>query len=136
MRWFSRVCSRHLQRRWASWHNNLQPLSGHRRPNRRSFIRLPNGTTRLARLTGEYWRSLAPVREYRLLQYADGEIQAFVTTERSLLATELHALENRLLSRLHPDIKVRITPLARIEWEARWKRLDVLRLDRLRGDAL
>ena len=111
-------------------------MSGHRRPNRRSFIRLPNGTTRLARLTGEYWRSLAPVRKYRLLQYADGEIQAFVTTEHSLLATELHALENRLLIRLHPDIKVRITPLARIEWEARWKRLDVLRLDRLRGDAL
>ena len=85
-------------------------MSARRRPNRRSFIRLPNGTTRLARLTGEYWRSLAPVREYRLVQYADGEIEAFVTTERSLLA--------------------------RIEWQARWKRLDVLRVDRFRGDAL
>jgi phenylacetate-CoA ligase len=102
----------------------------------RSFIRLPNGTTRLARLTGEYWRSIAPVREYRLVQYADGEIEAFVTTERSLLAAEIHALENMLLSRLHPDLKVRITPVAHIDWDARWKRLDVLRVDRLRGDAL
>ncbi len=101
----------------------------------RSFVMLPDGSTRLARLTGEYWREIAPVREYRVVQYRDGEIEGFVTTERPPSAEEIQAMEAMLRDRLHPSLKVRVTPVERIDWNSRWKRLDIARVDHLRGEA-
>jgi phenylacetate-CoA ligase len=102
----------------------------------RSFVALPDGTSRLARLTGEYWRSIAPVIEYRVVQYSDGEIEAFVVPQRELTAAEIQAMENMLRDKLHAALKVRITPVQRIEWESRWKQVDVARVNRLRGDTV
>jgi phenylacetate-CoA ligase len=62
----------------------------------RSLIELPDGTSRLARLTGEHWRAIAPV---------------------------------------HADLNVTVTQVEQIDWESRWKRIDVARVDRLRSDA-
>jgi phenylacetate-CoA ligase len=100
----------------------------------RSLVVLPDGTSRLARLTGEYWSAIAPVTEYRVVQYSDGELEAFVVPARPLAASEISAMENMLREKLHAALKVRVTPVDRIEWESRWKRVDVARVNRLRGE--
>ena len=102
----------------------------------RSLVVLPDGTSRLARLTGEYWTAIAPVIEYRVVQYTDGEIEAFVVAARTLTAGEIGAMENMLRDKLHAALKVRITPVERINWESRWKRVDVARVNRLRGETV
>lgn len=100
----------------------------------RSFVELPDGTSRLARLTGECWRSIAPVTEYRVVQYRDSEVEAFVTAERPLSPQDVEAMENMLRDKLHASLKVRVTPVESIAWGSRWKRIDVVRVDHLRGE--
>ena len=100
----------------------------------RSFIRLPDGTLRLARLTGEYWRDVAPVREYRLVQYADGLIEAFVVCARPLEETERRAARSMLQKALGHPLEVIVTEVPAIDWGSRTKKLDVVRLDRNRGE--
>jgi len=100
----------------------------------RSFIVLPDGSRRLAELTGEYWRTIAPVLEYRVVQYRDNVIEAFVRAGRPLAAGEVAALEAMLRRVLHPGLDVRVTQVDRIDWESRWKRIDIVRVDRLREE--
>jgi phenylacetate-CoA ligase len=101
----------------------------------RSFIRLADGSLRLARLTGEYWLEIAPIREYRVVQYADGIVEAFVTCERRLESREIEALRTMLGRVLHPSLERIVTQVDRIDWGSRWKRIDVMRLDRPRHAA-
>jgi phenylacetate-CoA ligase len=98
----------------------------------RSFIRLPDGSLRLARLTGEYWREIAPVGEYRVVQYADGLIEAFVTCHRPLTDAEHGAMKAMLQKVLGHPFEVLVTQCENIEWGSRWKREDVVRVDHLR----
>ncbi|UCE31098.1 MAG: AMP-binding protein [Burkholderiales bacterium] len=99
----------------------------------RSFLRMPDGSYRIARLTGEHWRRVAPVGEYKVVQYADGQIEAFVTAPRRLEAVELERLAAMLTQVLGEGLRVIVTQTDRIDWDARWKRTDVIRLNRLRG---
>lgn len=99
----------------------------------RSFIRMPDGTLRLARLTGEYWRAIAPVRDYRVVQYDDGQIEAFVEADRPLGPEELDALRAMLAKVLGHPLPAIVTQTGRIDWGHRWKRQDVARIDRPRG---
>jgi len=101
----------------------------------RSLIELPDGTSRLARLTGEHWRAIAPVSEYRVVQYRDGELEAFVVAACPLTPAHTLAMQSMLKQQLHTDLRVTVTQVERIEWESRWKRIDVARVDRLRSDA-
>jgi phenylacetate-CoA ligase len=98
----------------------------------RSFIRLGDGTLRLARLTGEYWRAIAPVREYRVVQYGDGLVEAFVTCGRALTEAERGAMVEMLRRVLDAELRILVTQTHAIDWGSRWKREDVLRVDRLR----
>lgn len=98
----------------------------------RSFIRLPDGSRRLARLTGDHWRRHAPVREYRVVQYADLLIEAFVVADRSLTPGEREALAAMLVEVFGHPFRILVTETARIDWGSRWKREDVAVLDRLR----
>ena len=100
----------------------------------RSFIILPDGSRRIARLTGEYWREIAPVLEYRVVQYPDTSLDAFVRAERPLTAGERSAMEDMLRRVLHPGLSVRVIQVGRIAWESRWKRIDVVRTDRPREE--
>lgn len=103
------------------------PVIAEIRGRERSFIRLPDGSLRQARLTGEHWRALAPVREFRLMQHADGRVEALVVPERPLRPDELASLEQMLRQQLHPGLRVAVTPVAQIDWGHLWKRIDVLR---------
>lgn len=100
----------------------------------RGFLRMPDGRLRLARLTGEHWRTVAPVDEYRVLQYADGLVEAFVTAPRPLAGAERDALAAMLRHTLDPGLAVLVTQCDSLAPLSRWKRIDVLRLDRLRGE--
>jgi phenylacetate-CoA ligase len=100
----------------------------------RSFIRLPDGSLRLARLTGEYWRAIAPIGEYRVLQYGDGLIEAFVTCERALSEAERDAMRAMLQKVLGYPFEVVVTQCEKIDWGSRWKREDVMRVDHVRGE--
>ncbi|WP_439514666.1 phenylacetate--CoA ligase family protein [Oceanibaculum nanhaiense] len=111
------------------------PVIGALHGRERSFIRMPDGTLRLARLSGEYWRGIAPVRDYRVVQYADGQIEAFVEAERKLAPEELDALRAMLAKVLGHPMPAIVTQAGRIDWGHRWKRQDVTRLDRARGAA-
>lgn len=98
----------------------------------RSFLRLPDGSLRLARLTGEHWSAVAPVEEFRLVQYADGVVEAFVRCPRKLSAEERRALGAMLHEVLDPSLDILLSEVERIEWPAGWKRQEVTRLDRMR----
>ncbi len=102
----------------------------------RSFIKLPDGSMRLARLTGEYWRQIAPIDEYRIVQYSDGLIEAFVVLPRALTSDETMALKDMLRKVLAHPIDPIITQVPAIEWQHNWKRIDVMRLDRPRTEEL
>lgn len=98
----------------------------------RSFLRLADGSLKLARLTGEHWARLAPVQEFRLVQYADGLVEAFLRCARPLSEDERRGLEVMLHEVLDPSLHVLLSEVDRIDWPAGWKRHEVMRLDRLR----
>ena len=96
----------------------------------RSFIQLPDGSLRLARLTGEHWRQHAPIREYRVVQYKDGIVEAIIVPERPLSAQETANLKSMLAETLGHPFPIVITETEAIHWQSRWKRHDVMRLNR------
>lgn len=100
----------------------------------RSLLVLPDGSRRLARLTGEYWRRIAPVQEYRVVQYPDNGLEAFVRADRKLSVGEKADLEAMLHRTLHPGLSVRITQVDTIPWDSRWKRIDIVRTDHPREE--
>lgn len=108
------------------------PVIGRLWGRQRSFLQRPDGSLYLAPLTGEYWRKVAPIREHRLVQYADGLIEAFVAPERPLTEGERAAIRAMLHRELHFAYDIIVTEADGIDWGAQWKRVDVIRLDRLR----
>lgn len=95
----------------------------------RSFVRLPDGTLKLARVTAEYWREIAPVDEYRVVQYADGLIEAFITMPRTVSPSEREAMQAMLCRVFGYPLETIVTQVTTINWQHRTKRIDVLRLD-------
>lgn len=96
---------------------------------RRNFLRLPDGSERIARLTGDHWHELPMVEEYRVVQYADTSIEVFLRATRPLSEAEretARALLRRVLG--HP-FEIFVTETERIDWGTRWKREDFVRLD-------
>lgn len=103
----------------------LQRIEGRER----SFLRLPDGSQVLARLTGEYWRQYAPVEAFRLVQQADGSVTVSLVAAREISADELTAMATMLRDRISPLLTYNIRQVSEINWEHRWKRTDVMRLD-------
>jgi phenylacetate-CoA ligase len=99
----------------------------------RSFFRGADGSLRLARLTGEHWRAHAPVEEFRLVQYADGLVEAFLRCPRPLSDPERRALTAMLHEVLDAGLGVMLSEVDRIDWPPGWKRQEMTRVDRLRG---
>jgi phenylacetate-CoA ligase len=95
----------------------------------RSFIKLPDGSLKLARVTAEYWRAIAPIDEYRVVQYSDGLLEAFVTMPRSLTQPERNAMQQMLCRVLGHPFETIVTQVPTIDWQHRYKHIDVLRLD-------
>ena len=92
----------------------------------RSFLKLPDGSQQLARLTGEYWRQIAPVEAFRLVQQDNGMVEATVEASRSLLPHEISALEKMLQDRLSDQLAFKVRQVPKINWDHRWKRIDVM----------
>jgi len=101
----------------------------------RHFLRLPDGSERIAGLTGEHWRQIAPVEEFRMIQYGDGLLEAFLRCARRLTEAERTAMVAMLHKALGHALPVVITEVERIDWGGRWKREEFMRVDRLREPA-
>ena len=97
---------------------------------RRNFVRMPDGTERLARLAGDRWHVLPKVQEFRLVQYSDDVIEAFLCCAAPLTAVEREAAVALIQSILDAPFRVAITETARIDWGGRQKREEFVRVDR------
>lgn len=100
----------------------------------RGFLRMPDGRLRLARITGEHWIGVGPVREFRMLQYADGLVEALVRCARPLTGEERTAAAMMLKRVLDPGLQVLVTEVEAIDWGPGWKRPEVTRVDWTRGE--
>ena len=70
-----------------------------------------------------------------MVQYDDGQIEAFVEADRPLGPEELDALRAMLAKVLGHPLPAIVTQTGRIDWGHRWKRQDVARIDTPRGAA-
>jgi phenylacetate-CoA ligase len=103
---------------------------------RRNFLRLPDGTERLARLAGDHWQEMPEVEEFRLVQYGDGIVEAFLRCSAPLGEAgrdKAVALLRRVLGFPLPII---VTETPAIDWGRSYKREEFVRLDLPRAEAL
>jgi phenylacetate-CoA ligase len=93
----------------------------------RNFLRMPDGSDRLARLAGDHWQELPEVREFRLVQYGDGVVEAFLRCDTPL-GPQGQARARALLQRVlgHPFAVV-VTEVAAIDWGNSYKREEFVR---------
>ncbi|WP_159998443.1 phenylacetate--CoA ligase family protein [Roseomonas sp. 18066] len=97
---------------------------------RRNFLRMPDGSERLARLAGDRWHVFPQVQEFRLVQYSDGIIEAFLRCSVPLDAAERQRATVFLQEVLGHPFDIRITETAEIDWGGRQKREEFVRVDR------
>ena len=76
------------------------------------------------------------MREYRVVQYADGLVEAFVTGDAAFDEAQRERMRAMLGRVLGDDLEIVVTQVERIDWGSRWKRIDVARIDRLRGEPI
>lgn len=70
---------------------------------RRNMVVLPDGRRHWPSFPAEMWRAVAPVEQFRLVQRASGEIEAYYVLARELTQDEKAHLEAALASRFgHP----------------------------------
>jgi phenylacetate-CoA ligase len=96
---------------------------------RRNFLRLPDGSERLARLVGDRWHAVPAVQEFRLLQHADLVVQAVLRCARPLSAEERSAAKSLVQQVLGHPFEVVVTETDRIDWGRSWKRDEFVRID-------
>ncbi|WP_419895986.1 hypothetical protein [Roseomonas sp. USHLN139] len=97
---------------------------------RRNFLRLPDGSERLARLAGPHWHAFPMVQEFRLVQYGDGVIEAFLRCATPLQAVERAGITDLLQTVLGHPFDIHIIETDQIDWGGRPKREDFVRVDR------
>jgi phenylacetate-CoA ligase len=96
---------------------------------RRNFLRMPDGSERLARLSGDRWHAFPKVQEFRLVQYGDDVIEAFLRCAAPLEEAERRQMAVFLQEMLTHPFDIRITETARIDWGGRQKREEFVRVD-------
>ncbi|ONG51568.1 hypothetical protein BKE38_16005 [Pseudoroseomonas deserti] len=97
---------------------------------RRNFLRMPDGSERLARLAGDRWHAAFPqVAEFRLVQYGDGIIEASLRCTTPLDAAARDRVVVFLQGVLGHPFDIRVVETARIDWGSRQKREEFIRVD-------
>jgi hypothetical protein len=72
------------------------------------------------------------VEEYRVVQYADGLIEVFITMQRALSESERGELQSMLCNVFGAQLQGIVTQVDSIDWRHGRKQIDVMRLDYLR----
>ncbi len=96
---------------------------------RRNFLRLPDGSERMVRLGGDRWQAVPAVREFRVVQYGDGVVEAFLRCAAPLGEEGRRAAAALLRDLLGHPFEVVITETAQIDWGRSYKREEFIRLE-------
>jgi phenylacetate-CoA ligase len=99
---------------------------------KRNFVHLPHGGVRLARLAGEHWRGIAPIREYRLVQYLDYSIDAFVRCDEPLTRDQEERITGMIQRVLGYPFDILVRRSQKIDWGPNWKREEFVHVERHR----
>jgi len=97
---------------------------------RRNFLRLPDGSVRLARLAGDHWHEMPEVQEFRLVQYRDGIIEAFLRCTGPLGEAGQARARDLIRRVLGFPFEVVVTETDRIDWGRSYKREEFVQVDR------
>ena len=81
----------------------------------RNMITLPSGQQHWPSFTGKFWREIAPVEQFQLVQHRIDDIEARYVMARDLDAAEQQQLERALQERLRFPHPIRFVRLAQIE---------------------
>ena len=96
---------------------------------RRNLVRLPDGELRPAPFFGDDVAKIPVIREFRLVQQINGEIDFFVRAPRPLSGEEVEALRSIIL-KIDAPLLVTVREVACIDWGTRLKREEFVRLER------
>ena len=95
---------------------------------RRNLVRLPGGELRPGPIAGDDVAKIPVIREFRLVQQKNGEIDFFVSATRPLSWEEVATLRSLVLE-IDPQLVVMVREVATIDWGAGLKREEFVRLD-------
>jgi len=95
---------------------------------RRNLVRMPDGELRPMSYHGDDVAKIEVIREFRLVQQKNGEIDFFVRATRPLSGEEVATLRSLVL-KIDPQLLVTIREVATIDWGAGLKREEFVRLD-------
>ncbi|MCX6179071.1 MAG: hypothetical protein NT163_06880, partial [Chlorobiales bacterium] len=95
---------------------------------KRNLIKLPDGELRAMNFYGDDIGELHVIKEFRMVQQKNGDIDFFVQAERRLTEEESSTLRSFLL-KIDSRLVVNIREVAVIDWGAGLKREEFVRLD-------
>ena len=95
---------------------------------RRNLVRLPDGELRPMTYHGDDVAKIPVIREFRLVQQKNGEIDFFVSATRPLSGEEVSTLRSLVL-KIDPQLVVTVREVTTIDWGAGLKREEFVRLD-------
>ena len=95
---------------------------------KRNLIMLPNGETRTMYFLGIDVAEIQAIKEYRVVQQKNGEIDFFVRSDRSLTVGEIDKLRSLML-KVNAQLIVNIREVSVIDWGKGLKREEFVRVD-------
>lgn len=95
---------------------------------KRNLVRVPNGELRPMLYLGDDIAKNPVVREFRLIQQKNGEIDFFVRAPRPLRGEEIEELRSFVL-KMDPQLVVHIREVSEIDWGSGLKREEFIRFD-------
>ena len=95
---------------------------------RRNLVRLPDGEMRPMVFHGDDVAKIPEIREFRLVQQKNSDIDFFVRATRPLSVEEVEALRTLVL-KIDSQLVVTVREVAAIDWGAGLKRDEFVRLE-------
>ena len=95
---------------------------------RRNLVRMPDGELRPAPFFGDEVATIPVIREFRLVQQKNGEIDFFVRASRPLSGEELDALRS-IVVKIDAPLVVTVRQVSVIDWGTGLKREEFVRLE-------
>jgi phenylacetate-CoA ligase len=94
----------------------------------RFLVRLPSGDRKHVAFNARDWLPILPVREYRIVQVAEGVIHGEFVLERPITPEEHDRALLKLQRDISPDLTYKIIQVDKIDWGPTYKRQDVVSL--------
>jgi phenylacetate-CoA ligase len=98
-----------------------------------TMLTLPDGRRILAGIRARDFMDIAPVRDYRVVMYADDVVDVFVTAQDSLQDSIRENIARMVQTRLCYPFPTRVKQVKEIDWGKSWKREPFVRVKRASG---